>query len=116
MDGFVSYDRFVSLNGGVYKTREEKEKADREHEKICLAEVTMENIYEKSCIVEGAAEEMSCDEYEGDEKMACDLARQLYAYFDNDTDKMQEFYAQYRKYETYGFVDAITWLKNLCKD
>lgn len=109
-------DRFIGNDGRFYDTKEAMKQGNKEFEELCAAKVTEDNIIKKSNVVERAAEEMSCDEYDGDEKMACDLARQLYNYFDGDMEKAEAFYAPYNDPADYGYVDAINWLKNLHED
>ncbi len=88
-----------------------------DYEKLCTENVTADNIFKKSSILDGAAEEIACDEYYGDHAMIYALAKQLYEYFDKDLDKAAKFYESSsewdREYEIYGIIDAIDWLKDL---
>ena len=104
-------ERYIGWNGGIYSSEDKKRQADKEFEMLCKAPVTDENIIKKSSIVDGAAEEMSCYEYYGDDDMIYDLATQLYNHFGGDMTKAKEFYSSARMTEIYGVVDAIEWLK-----
>ena len=106
-------ERFIGWNGQIYASEDEKKLADKEFETLCEAPVTDENIIKKSYIIDEAAEEMSCDEYYGDDDMIYALATQLYNYFDGDMIKAKDFYATARMAECYGIVDAIEWLKRI---
>ena len=103
--------RFIGLNGHIYNSEDKKKQADKEFEILCEAPVTDENIIKKSYIVDGAAEEMSCDEYYGDDDMIYALATQLYNYFGGDMTKAEKFYSSSEMTELFGIVDAVWWLK-----
>lgn len=105
--------RFIGWNGHIYNSEDKKKQADKEFEILCEAPVTDENIIKKSYIVDGAAEEMSCDEYYGDDDMIYALATQLYNYFGGDMSKAEKFYSSARMTDEYGIVDAIWWLKRV---
>ena len=106
-------ERFIGWDGHIYDSEDKKKLADKEFKTLCEAPVTDENIIKKSYIVDEAAEEMSCDEYYGDDDMIYALATQLYNYFGGDMTKAKKFYSSVRMTELYGIVDAIEWLKRI---
>ena len=110
-------EKYTGLNGSYYKSKEQMEEANKKHKMLCTEEVTSENILRKSALLDSAAEQISCYEYNGDEEMMYALAKQLYTYFDCDIEKAKNFYDASDEWdeddEMFGIIGAIEWLKEL---
>ena len=106
-------ERYVSEGGGIYHSIEDWEKANKRFTELCTAPVTVDNIMEKSWVLDGAAEEISCDECYGNRDMIYDLASQLYTYFDGDMEKAKKFYEENSSPDDWGNPDIAGTIKCL---
>lgn len=105
-------ERHIGDDGQFYMTAENMKKANRKFAKFCAAPITAENIMEKAEVLRDAAEEMSCDEYYGDDDRIYALATQLNKFFGGDMEKAKDFFKNSTMRDYWDdVVWAIEWLK-----